>query len=53
MSDNLKSRPLSAQDLGLNNTAGSQNNNTNSGATVPPRQANNQAPMNQNKSNQN
>lgn len=49
--DNLKSRPLSAQDLGLNNTAGSQNN-TNSGASVPPRQMNNQAPANQNKPNQ-
>lgn len=50
--DNLKSRPLSAQDLGLNNTAGSQNNNTNSGASVPPRQMSNQAPGNQNKPNQ-
>ena len=48
--DNLKSRPLSEQDLGLSNQAGSQNNN--SGASIPPRQVQSQAPNNQNKPNQ-
>ena len=48
--DNLKSRPLSEQDLGLSNQAGSQNNN--SGASIPPRQVQNQTPNNQNKPNQ-
>ena len=47
--DNLKSRPLSEQDLGLSNQAGSQNNN--SGASIPPRQVQSQAPNNQNKTN--